>query len=333
MRAIMSAYTREAFMFRRLTSTLAAIGVMVVSLALAAPASAASGAFDQTLTYGSVEAIPNPTVVDTTPLRALPLSAREAFVDRVLACGYASQVVDLLTRTGAISTVNASNTSFSVSAGGFNGRTTAAIVFTVVDSGPVAASHADIAILTNSLGYVFSQGSAFLLDGDDTSSFGFPANYVVLHFDHVPTLDESHALFQTVGNIDPNLFSTTTSGYTQYGQNYLSLQSAVPDQEFINGYFAAAQQFGVEYNPIVNGAPSLYSGGADFPGNNWVTKPHGESYLGRIPDQAEAGLASIRSSHLRLIDQAQKQISRGQPGAGEHGLEEALSHLPCRLAA
>ena len=320
-------------MLRRLTFALGAIGVLIASLALSVPVSAASGAFDQALTYGSVEAIPDPTVVDTTPLRALPLGVREAFVERVLDCGYTNQVVGVLARTGATTTINASNISFSVAGGGFNGRTTASIVFTVVDSGPHAASHADIAILTNSLGYVFSQGSAFLLDADNSSSFAFPANYIVLHFDHVPTIQESDALFATVGQIDPQLYSTTTSGYTQYGQNYLSLQSAVPNQQFINGYYAAAQQFGVQYQPIVGGTPSLYQGGADFPGNNWATKPRGESYLGRIPDQAEAGLASIRAAHLRLIDQAQKQIRRGQPGVGERGQAEALSHVPCRLGA
>jgi hypothetical protein len=306
---------------------------MALCLVFAAPVSASVGSFDQALTYGSVEAIPNPVVVDTTPLRALPLGVREAFVDRVLACGYADQVVGVLSRTGATTTINASNISFSVGAGGFNGRTTASIVFTVVDSGPQAASHADIATLTNSLGYVFSQGSGFLLDGDDSSSFDFPANYVVLQFDHVPSIEESHALFQTVGAIDPQLFSTNTSGYTQYGRNYLSLQSAVPNQEFIDGYYAAAQQFGVQYTPVAGGTPSLYTGGAAFPSNNWATKPHGESYLGRIPDQAEQGLATIRAGHLRLIDQAQKQISRGQPGRGQGGMVEALSHLPCRLAA
>jgi hypothetical protein len=319
-------------MLRTLSSTVAVIGVMLVSLVLAAPA-AASPVFDPTPTYGSVEAIPNPTVVNTTPLRALPLGVREAFVDRVLACGYPNQVLSLLSRTGATTTLNSSNVSFAVGAGGFNGRTTASIVFTVVDSGPNAASHADIATLTNSLGYVFSQGSGFLLDGDNPTSFGFPANYVVLHFDHVPTIQESDALFATVGQIDPELYSTTTSGYTQYGQNYLSLQSAVPNQQFIDGYVAAAAQFGVQYLPVVAGTPSLFTGGADFPSNNWATKPHGESYLSRIPDQAEPGLVAIRAGHLRLIDQAQKQISRGQPGVGQQGMEQALSNLPCRLAA
>jgi len=33
-----------------------------------------------------------------------------------------------------------------------------------------------------------------------------------------------------VGQIDHELFDTDTSGYTQYGRAYLSLQSAVPER-------------------------------------------------------------------------------------------------------
>jgi hypothetical protein len=69
-----------------------------------------------------------------------------------------SQVVDALSSTSAITTINNLNTSFAVGAG------------------------------------------------------GFAANYV--------------------GRIDPELFETDTSGYTQFGRAYLSLQSAVPDQQF-----------------------------------------------------------------------------------------------------
>jgi hypothetical protein len=317
---------------RKVNGRAAVLGAIVMSLAMIGPANAGSNTFEQALTYGSVEAIPNSAVVDTTPLRAMDLTIREAFVERVLACGYVDRVVDALTDTGAVSSIDEGSASFAVGAGGFNGRTTASIVFTIIDSGPDAASHADIWVLTNSLGYVFSQGSAFLLDGDGPGSFDFPANYVVLVFDHTPSIEESAALFETVGEIDPELFSTSTSGYTQYGVNYLSLQSAVPDQQFIDGYVEAAATFGVEYTPVVGGTPSLYEGGAAFPGNNWRTNPNGQSYLGRIPDQAEDELAVIRTSHLRLIDHAQRVISRGRPGAGEAGMVPALSHLPCRLA-
>ena len=172
-------------------------------------------------------------------------------------------------------------------------------------------------MLTNSLGYVFSQGSAFLLDANDPGSYGFPANYVVLEFDGTPTIEESAALFETVGSIDPELFSTDSSGYTQYGPSYVSLQSFVPDQQFIDGYVEAAAAFGVEYTPVVNGEPSLYQGGADFPSNNWQTNPAGQRYLSRIPATAHAALTEIRADHLQLIDLAQRVVTRGPKASSQ----------------
>ena len=78
---------------------------------------------------------------------------------------------------------------------------------------------------------------------------------MVLNFASPPSLEQSAALFEAVGRIDPELFETDSSGYTQYGRAYLSLQSFVPDEQFIAGYVQAAAQFGVEYTPIVNGPP------------------------------------------------------------------------------
>ncbi len=320
-------------MTRKVRRAAAVLVGIFLSFSLTSSASGGTfGDFDPSLTYGSVEAIPNPAVVDTQPLRGQTLAVREAFVERILACGYVDRVLDALTDTDAISTIDDDNSVFAVGAGGFNGRTTASIVYTVVGSGPDAATASDVEVLTNSLGYVFSQGSAFLLDADDPTSFDFPANYVVLLFDETPPIEESAALFETVGGIDPELFSTDTSGYTQYGPAYLSLQSAVPDEQFIDGYVAAAAAFGVEYTPIIAGQPSLYEGGAAFPGNNWRTDPEGQSYLGRIPVESHDELAEIRAAHLRLIDHAQRVIHRGSERAGsEMGLLQSVSHLPCRL--
>lgn len=284
-------------------------------------------------TYGSVEPVPNPTVIDTTPIRDLSLSTRETLADRIFACGVVDDVITSLTETGAISTITASNSLFDVSAGGFAGNTSPAIVYTMVDSGPDAATHADIEILTNSLGYVFSQGSGFLLDADDQMSFGFPANYAVLQFDAEPTIEESAALFETVGAIDPDLFATFTSGYTQYGTAYLTLQSAVPDQQFIDGYVAAADAFGVEYQPVVAGVPSLFTGGADFPFNDWSADTEGEGYLARIPAASHEALGEIRDGQLAMIEHALRITQRGKGvgiGRSERGLARALGNLPCR---
>lgn len=270
-------------------------------------------------TYGSVEPIPNPAVIDTTPLRDQSLRVREKFAERLLQCGIVKDVIQVLTSKGAIKTVNDLNTEFEVGAGGFAGSTNPAYVYTVIDSGPNAASNDDIKVLTDSLGYVLSQGSAFLLDADNTDSFDFPANYVVLNFARPPSIKRSAELFETVGEIDPELFETDTSGYTQFGRAYLSLQSAVPDQQFIDGYVEAASQFGVEYTPIVGGVPSLFQGGAAFPGNDWTASPGGEEYLARIPAAVHQALARIRAFHLRVTRKVLRQIEHGDHDPVEFG--------------
>jgi len=276
-------------------------------------------------TFGSVEPIANPAVVDTRPLRDQPLDVRAAFAQQLFQCGIVDQVIQALSSTHAVSTIDGLNTRFEVGAGGFAGNTNPAYVYTVIDSGPNAASLDDVKILTDSLGYVLSQGSAFLLDAERADSFDFPANYVVLNFATPPPLARSAALFETVGHINPQLFETDTSGYTQYGRAYLSLQSAVPDDVFIAGYVEAAQQFGVEYTPIVNGQPSLFRGGAAFPGNDWKASPRGEEYLSRIPAQSHRALGQIRAFHLRVTREVLEKL-----GHGDHHDDREAIQLRCR---
>jgi hypothetical protein len=278
-------------------------------------------------TFGSVEPIANPAVIDTQPLRDQGLDVREAFAERLLQCGVVDQVIDALSSEGAITTINDLNTRFEVAGGGFAGSTNPAYVYTAIDSAPNAASHGDIKVLTDSLGYVLSQGSAFLLDADNTASYDFPANYVVLNFDAVPSIEESAALFETVGRIDAELFETDTSGYTQFGRAYLSLQSAVPDDQFIAGYVEAAEVAGVEYTPIVNGEPSLFQGGAAFPGNDWTNSPRGEDYLSRIPAGSHKALRKIRNSNLRFTRDALRKLDDDDDADTQR---HEMSQLKCR---
>ena len=291
------------------------------------------GAAAQANTFGSVEPIANPAVIDTRLLRDQSLAVREAFADRLLECGIVDRVIGALSATGAVSTINDLNTRFEVGAGGFAGSTNPAYVYTVIDSGPNAARHDDVEVLTDSLGYVLSQGSAFLLDADDTSSFDFPANYVVLNFAAPPSIEQSAALFETVGRIDPELFETDSSGYTQFGRAYLSLQSFVPDAQFIAGYVRAAQEFGVEYTPVVNGEPSLFQGGAAFPGNDWEESPRGEDYLARIPAQSHRALRLLRDFHLRVTREVLKRLAHGPDDhanpRSDHQLRE-VTQFKCR---
>ncbi len=266
-------------------------------------------------TYGSVEPIANQAVIDTTPLLDQPLRVREDFARRLFQCGIVDRVLDVLTGTGAITSINQLNAHFAVGAGGFAGRTNPSFVYTILDEGPNSASHSDIRIVTDSLGYVMSQASGFLIDANDSSSFDFPANYVVINFPTLPTLRASAALFRTVGDIDPLLFETDTSGYTQFGRAYLSLQSAVLDPQFIAGYVAAADQLGLQYTPIVNGIPSLFQGGAAFPGNDWTSSTRGQDYLSRIPAQSHRGLARLRAFHLKATQDVLRRLEHSGKGS------------------
>ena len=261
-------------------------------------------------TYGSVEPVANPAVIDTEPLRLRSLAIREAFAERLFHCGIVQDVLYVLNATGAISSINSLNTNFEVTAGGFQGNTNPAYAYTVVDSGPNAATFEDIGVMTDALGYVLSQGSAFLLDADDSSSFDFPANYVVLNFEGVPSIEESAALFETVGAIDPDLFETDSSGYTQFGRAYLSLQSFVPDQQFIDGYVEAADQAGVEYTPVAGGIPGLFNGGAGFPGNDWTVSTEGEDYLARIPSASHNRLGRLRNGFLKFTEKTLRKVDK-----------------------
>jgi hypothetical protein len=279
-------------------------------------------------TYGSVEPFANSAVIDITPLRSQTMAVREAFAARLLQCGMVDDVIAVLSKKGSVTTINRLNTRFEVGAGGFAGSTNPSYVFTISDSGPNAASHADISVLTDSLGYVLSQGSAFLLDADNRRSFDFPANYVVLNFPTPPSLQQSASLFQTVGKIDSELFETDSSGYTQFGRAYLSLQSFVPDEQFIAGYVAAAAIFGVEYTPIVGGVPAMFRGGAAFPSNDWVENDGGEEYLARIPVASHQVLSKLRDAHLRFTRNALDKINEGPHTTKE--LRAIMSGLACQ---
>jgi hypothetical protein len=278
-------------------------------------------------TVASVEPIASTAVVNIEPFLEQDLRVRAAFSERLLACGIVDDVERVLARERVTTTVSDRNTRFRLSAGGFAGTTNPTYAFRLTDTGPNAVSHADIQVLTDSLGFAMSQDSVFLLDEDNPASFEFPANFVALEFRHTPPLGASAALFETVGRIDPALFETDTSGYTQVGRSYISLQSDVPDAEFIAGYVQAARELGVEYTPIVDGKPSLFEGGAGFPGNDWVAHPHGEDYLSRIPVRVHEALRRIRDVHLSFTRRALRAIRKE---TGHRELLHTLEHLDCR---
>ena len=263
----------------------------------------------QAQTFGSVEPIANPAVIDTTPLRDQPLRVREEFATRLLQCGIVSRVVDVLTSTGAITTINDLNTRFTVGAGGFAGETNPSFVYTAIDAGPNAASLDDVKILTDSLGYVMSQGSAFLLDSDNPASLDFPANYVVINFPTPPPIAKSAAFFRAVGRSTMSS-SPPTRAATRSSAVPISRCNPTYSERFIDGYAEAAKLFGLEYTPIVNGVPSLFEGGAAFPGNDWTVNTRGEEYLSRIPAQSHRALGRVRAFHLRVTGEVIHKLER-----------------------
>lgn len=279
-------------------------------------------------TYGAVEPFVDEAVLDIDPLKDQDLDIRAAFAERLLQCGVVAEVENLLSAEHVISTINDRNLPFQVAAGGFAGGSNPTYAFTTVARGPNAATNHDIKLLGDSLGYVMSQGSVFLLDPDTTTSFDFPANYVILSFHRAPSLGRSAELFETVGRIDPELFETDTSGYTQFGRSYLSLQSDVPDARFIAGYVQAARMFGVDYNPVIQGEPSMFQGSAAFPGNDWIAHPHGEEYLDRLPHRIHAALGRLRHVHLSFTRKVLRKIRRHD--ADHHALLRFVNQLECR---
>ena len=278
-------------------------------------------------TVGSVEPIIDNGVIETGVLVGQELDVRAAFAERLLQCGIVDEVERLLSHERVTTTLDDRNTRFQVAAGGFQGHTNPTFAFSAIDSGANAASHADLQALTDSLGFVMTQDSVFLLDEDRTTSFDFPTSYVVLKFHRTPRLEDSAALFETVGDIDPQLFETDTSGYTQVGRSYVSLQSDVPDEEFIAGYVQAARDFGVEYTPVVAGVPSLFHGSAAFPANDWVAHPHGEDYLARLPGRIHGVLRRIRDAHLSFTRRAVRTLVRAEGDPREQ--RRAMRHLDC----
>jgi hypothetical protein len=276
----------------------------------------------------SVEPIASTAVVNIEPFLEHDLEVRAAFAERLLQCGVVDDVERLLSREHVTPTVDGRNTHVQLAAGGFAGSTNPTYSFTLDDTGPNAVSHDDILRLTDSLGYVMSQDSVFVLDLDDPASFEFPSSYVVLRFRRTPPLAASAALFEAVGRIDPQLFETDTSGYTQVGRSYISLQSDVPEAEFIAGYVQAAREVGVRYTPIIDGVPSVFEGGAGFPGNDWVAHPAGEEYLSRLPGRVHEALRHLRAFHLDFTRRALRQIRRHD--LQRHELLHALERLDCR---
>lgn len=252
--------------------------------------------------YGSLwPIIHRKHVFDTTPLlRASNEFQRDFCSTLIYHCGIVERVLNLLGIQD--------NVRYELVAGGWAGRTypTLAYTMTIEDENETAPP----LVLTNALGYVFSQGSVFLLNANATSSLDFDTNYVVLTFQNSPTPTERmNQLYQAVRRVDPNV-----GGYTQYGNSYLSIldDQTTNIESFVQAHVQAAHQMNVTYAPMnaTTGKPSLYSGSAAFPSNDWSRHFQGDGYLAGIPLEYRNELSTIRQRVLYLTQQVVDSIAK-----------------------
>ena len=277
--------------------------------------------------YISVEPVPNVDVIgqaNLNSLRGIGYANLELWSQRLLnECGAVDDVIGALTANGAITTITATNTRFTVAAGGFEGATNPSFVFTVRDAGANSASQADVNVLSNALGYVQSQGGTVHFSPDNAKAYAFALDYAVVTFSGSLSGQQAGAFFEHLGTIDPALFSGTFAGFTQINvgssltnNSMLFLQPAVSKNRFISGLFAAASDdLRATYAPLKsNGAPTTARAGIAFPENDWVTFPTGDQYLANIPasPQLLSELAALRLRHLVAVANLLDAIARNR---------------------
>jgi len=288
-------------------------------------------------TYVSAEPIPSQEIVgmgNLARILSIGYPNLELWSQRLLNdCRIVQNVINALSDDGAISTVTPANTRYIVAAGGFEGITDPSYVLTIDDSGPIAASAADIYALDNALGYVLNQsGTAqFSLPYNKKNPFEFALDYAVVTHAGALTGKQAMQFFDYLGTIDPALWSGTNAGFTQINfsdsavSNYmlndsmLFLIGSVPKQEFIQGLFRAASNApNMTYSPLANnGKPTTAKAGAAFPGNDWIASPGGDGYLANIGNSSPQllnDLAALRQQHLQAVITLLSAIDKGNVG-------------------
>jgi hypothetical protein len=294
---------------RSTTSWFASIILLAATL-LGQPASA--------ITYISAEPIPSQDVVgpdDLAKILSIGYSNLELWSQRLVnQCRIVQNVIKVLSANGAISTVNSSNTSFRVAAGGFEGVTDPTYVFTIQDSGRKAVSAEDVNVLDNALGYVLNQGGTTHFSPDNPKAYDFPVEYAVVTFEGNLTGEEAKEFFDYLGTIDPALWNTNFAGFTQIdfhnspeNNSMLFLQPDVPKPEFVRGLFAAVRTTrDTRYFPLNrNRQPTTATAGVSFPGNDWIAFPKGDQYLANLGNNPSKRLLNelkaLRQQHLHAV--------------------------------
>jgi hypothetical protein len=287
------------------------------------------------ITYISAEPIPSVDVVganDLAKILSIGYSNLERWSQRLVKeCRLVQNVIKALSENGAITTVKSSNTSFRVAAGGFEGVTDPAYVFTIQDSGHRAVSAADVNVLDNALGYVLNQGGTTHFSPDNPNAYDFPLDYAVVTFQGKLTGEEAKEFFDYLGTIDPALWNANFAGFTQIDFNsaknnsMLFLQPAVAQTQFVEGLFEAVRTTRhTKYFPLDrNRQPTTATAGVSFPGNDWITFPDGDQYLANLGDSPSSALldelAHLRRQHLRAVADLVNAIEKGKVRKFLHG--------------
>jgi hypothetical protein len=269
-------------------------------------------------TYISAEPIPSVQIVGTSDLakiEGLAYSTRALWGERLLRdCGIVQSVILALSDNRAISTITPGNTRYGVAAGGFQGVTDPSYVFRIEDSGPNAASAADIFVLDNALGYVLNQGGTaqFGLSYNPSNPYTFSLAYAIVTFQGHLTGEEAQRFFNYLGTIDPALWTGTDAGFTQIALRAFGLSNSmlflignVSTNEFTSGiYKAVVTSPRTTYSPLENGIPGTLLAGAAFPGNDWTSSPSGQGYLSNLVNPSISllnQLAALRQEHLQAV--------------------------------
>lgn len=232
-------------------------------------------------TYLSVEPVPNRDVVgadNLATIRGIGYPRLELWSQRLLAeCRVVDNVIEALSAYQAISTITLANTRVVVAAGGFEATTNPSYVFTVNDTGAGAASAADVNVLSNALGFVLNQGGTAHFNLDNPKAYAFALDYALVTFAGWLTGEEAGTFFDSVGPVDPALWSGLFAGFTQIdlpgaptNNSMLFLQPAVSKRRFIDGLStAASMDTRATYAPLKNNdSPTTARAGIAFQGND-----------------------------------------------------------------
>jgi hypothetical protein len=282
-------------------------------------------------TYVSAEPIPSVQIVGKTDLAKIEgvgYSNLALWSQRLLNdCGIVQNVVLTLADNKAISTIHPSNTRYGLAAGGFEGVTDPSYVFRIDDSGPSAASAADIFTLDNALGYALNQGgnAQFGLSYDPTNPYTSPLAYAVVTFGGYLTGEEAQKFFNYLGTINPKLWTGKNAGFTQIAlkdfglsNSMLFLIGSVSTKEFTSGIDeAVATTPGTTYFPLEDGTPTTATAGVAFPGNDWKSSPSGRGYLSKLVNPSPAllnKLAALRQKHLQAVADLLQAINNDNLG-------------------